>query len=198
MNLIKTNIFIKMEKIKIQQGVTLIELMVTVAVVVILMSFAVPGFQQMVANNRVESTAEDLRNSILKARNKSMQDSSGHRLSFTSASGGKVTAWDVKDSGGSDLASETVSDQIVVSEYGESGSVDSIVYNDLGYIAGSEDLVRRIFTICHKDGNPGYMGKAVILFPSGLVMIKNANQSIEHPTDGSTLETDDICPPPAL
>lgn len=43
-----------------QSGLTLVELMVTIAVLGILLGIGVPGFQSMLAQNRASSTANDL------------------------------------------------------------------------------------------------------------------------------------------
>ncbi|THB73641.1 MAG: prepilin-type N-terminal cleavage/methylation domain-containing protein [Gammaproteobacteria bacterium] len=179
-----------MEKIKQQQGVTFIELLVSLAVVAILISVAAPAFQQMVVNNRVESTAELLRNSILHARNTSIQNKSAHSVRLN-GDASAITGWVVGATGDftSRLIVEAVNEQIELKEY--SGAAANIDYNSYGYIAGSEDLVKRVFTVCHKDGESGLMGKAVILSSSGMVMIKNANQSIEDPANPAN--TIDIC-----
>jgi type IV fimbrial biogenesis protein FimT len=50
------------------RGVTLIELMVTLAVLVILASLAIPSFQGSLASSRVSSTANELISSIAQAR----------------------------------------------------------------------------------------------------------------------------------
>lgn len=51
-----------------QQGVTLVELMVTVAVLAILAGIGVPAFQSLVAQNRATSAANDLLASLQFAR----------------------------------------------------------------------------------------------------------------------------------
>lgn len=180
-----------MEKIN-QQGVTLIELMITVAIAAILVSVAVPSFQQMIANNRVESTAEKLRNSILHARNTSIKKKSGHSVVFD-VENSEITGWRVgaTNDPGSILMRETVNDQVEVKENNGVGA--EIKFDPYGYIAGDQDLVKRIFAVCEKEGGSEViMGKAVVFSAGGMVMIKNANQSIENPNNPNL--TINICP----
>lgn len=54
------------------RGFTMIELMVTIAIMVILMTLAAPSFTQLLASNRLTSQANDLVGDIAYARNESV------------------------------------------------------------------------------------------------------------------------------
>lgn len=55
------------------RGFTLIELMVTLALVAIMMTLAVPGLNTLLANQRLSSTASDLQTSAMQARSTALK-----------------------------------------------------------------------------------------------------------------------------
>ncbi|KAA3650119.1 MAG: prepilin-type N-terminal cleavage/methylation domain-containing protein [Proteobacteria bacterium] len=58
---------------KSNRGVTLIELMVTVAVVAILAAFAVPSFQELIRSSRLSTAANDLSTALALARGEAIR-----------------------------------------------------------------------------------------------------------------------------
>lgn len=56
-----------------QRGFSLVELMITIAVAVILMSMAVPSFSSMIMNNRLSATSEELLKGLQLARSEAMR-----------------------------------------------------------------------------------------------------------------------------
>ncbi|MBK6757079.1 MAG: prepilin-type N-terminal cleavage/methylation domain-containing protein [Moraxellaceae bacterium] len=62
-----------------QQGFTLIELMVTIAVAAVVMAIAVPSMQLMQANARMASAANDLASDLKKTRS----DAISYRTNYT-------------------------------------------------------------------------------------------------------------------
>ena len=69
-----------------QHGFTLIELMVTIALLAIIMSLAVPSFQQTIASTKLTSTSTDLYSSLLQARADAI--SQGERMTVCKSSDG--------------------------------------------------------------------------------------------------------------
>lgn len=56
-----------------EKGFTLIELMVTVAVLVIVLSIAIPSFSNMLLNNRISTTAYEVQAAMQLARSEAVQ-----------------------------------------------------------------------------------------------------------------------------
>ncbi|MDH3640949.1 MAG: GspH/FimT family pseudopilin [Gammaproteobacteria bacterium] len=56
-----------------QKGFTLLELMVTLVVVAVILGFGLPGFQQLVQNNRMTSAANDLLAALNVARSEAVK-----------------------------------------------------------------------------------------------------------------------------
>lgn len=89
-----------------QAGVTLLELMVTVVVMVILMTIAVPGFQQVMLTSRLESYANDLLSSATLARSEAIKRNKTVTLCASAngtscaTSGGWDQGWIVLDASG--------------------------------------------------------------------------------------------------
>ncbi len=180
-----------MEKTK-QQGFTLTELMVTIAIVAILATIAVPSFKTMIVNNRIQTTANRFKNSLVQARSLAIQKEDLITISITPvASKAHFTEWEAANSGGTALFSEKAGLTVIMKEITAAtsttvttmGDAPDIVYSPDGSIDGVTDLTQRVFSICYKDSGSKYDAKAVILSPSGLAVIKNENQMIDSGDD---------------
>ncbi|MEY2684801.1 MAG: hypothetical protein RJA09_1945, partial [Pseudomonadota bacterium] len=62
-----------MSKFRPQRGVTLIELMITVAIVAILASLAAPSFRDSIVRNRLSSAITDVMTAVNFARSESIK-----------------------------------------------------------------------------------------------------------------------------
>ncbi|WP_372778456.1 GspH/FimT family pseudopilin [Litorivivens sp.] len=82
------------------RGFTLMEMLVTLAVVAIVASLAVPSFQNMIATQRVRSAANDLVASLNFARSEAVKRNA--TVTMTPAAGGWSDGWTVA-SGGNNL-----------------------------------------------------------------------------------------------
>lgn len=84
---------VEREKMKVSSGVTLIELMVTIAIAAVLLVVAVPSFTEMFVNNRVRTQSDSMMASLAYARSEAISRAarvtvckSDNRSSCTSAS----------------------------------------------------------------------------------------------------------------
>ena len=74
------------------EGFTIIELMITVAVVGVLAAVALPSFNYTIKNNRVKTTASDLHTSLLLARSEAIKRNAD--VTVTINSSGWVVSYD--------------------------------------------------------------------------------------------------------
>jgi len=65
-----------------QRGMSLIELLVSVAILAILAAIGIPSFQQWVRNSRIRSTAESIQNGLRLARSEAAQRGANVRFEF--------------------------------------------------------------------------------------------------------------------
>ncbi|GGP25768.1 GspH/FimT family pseudopilin [Silvimonas amylolytica] len=70
-----------------QQGVTLIELIIVLAITAILIALSAPALQQYMINNRIRSVAEQMRDGIQKARLEAIRRNTPVNFSQTDNSG---------------------------------------------------------------------------------------------------------------
>jgi type IV fimbrial biogenesis protein FimT len=98
----------------VQRGVTLIEVMVVLGIAAILLAFAVPGFREFVARNRLDGASQDLLASLQLARSEATRRGAQvtMRLAGTAGSKNWGTGWamfvDTNGNGALDTGEEVI------------------------------------------------------------------------------------------
>ncbi|ABM04941.1 pilin, putative [Psychromonas ingrahamii 37] len=91
----------KFSSTKNSQGMTLLELLITLAIIIILSSIAVPSYRTFMANERFAIASNELYNAYRFARNEAIKTSSS--MTLKPKTGGWVNGWQVTDSSGTVL-----------------------------------------------------------------------------------------------
>lgn len=147
-------------------GFTLLELMVTIAVIIILATVGVPTFRTTIANSRIEATSNSLRNSFVMARNKAIETAS--RVAVNPVSMGDWNSWQI----GSGQLQSAMDSTFVNS------TNTSIEFTEDGSL-GEETLVYQVFSVCYTGSIAGIKPRAVVVSPGGLILIKMEVQLID-------------------
>ncbi len=136
-----------------QQGLTLIELLTTVLVLVIMSSMAMPSFASLIARNRVNASGNELLVTLHYARAEAIRSNQPVRLCASLdgviCAGQDWHRWIVRTAAGEVIRQGTVPTQVVVSADGAlaAGGVmapDGALYDSKGMIqAGSLDFCDR-------------------------------------------------------
>lgn len=154
------------------QGFTLLELLVTVAVVVILATVGVPAFRTTIANSRIESTSNTLRNSFVTARNKAIETAS--RVTVAPVTSGDWGSWKI----GSGQAQSAMGSTVVTGKTNNNNAIADVTFAEDGSL-GDETLEFQVFSVCYTGGVEDIKPKAVIISPGGLILIKDQVQLID-------------------
>ena len=100
-------------------GFTLIEMMVTIAVLAILASLAAPAFTTMIANNRVSAAASDVQSLFLYSRAEAVYLRTQLQVSALSSS----QTWQARRVGGTDVLREIMLSPVVAADINPAGAV---------------------------------------------------------------------------
>ncbi|MGP4713752.1 MULTISPECIES: pilus assembly FimT family protein [unclassified Psychrobacter] len=125
-----------------QSGFTLIELMVTIAVLAIIVSIAAPNISTQLANQRVKSTAATLESALKEAKVESII----RRQNITVAYNSALKTITVTDRSNSVIASYNVNRQSTVSQSITPASTTQVVFQPNKVISGAGTEV--VYTIC--------------------------------------------------
>ncbi len=83
-----------MSRLKGMRGFTLVELMITLVLLAIVATIAVPNFVQFIRNNQVQAKADELKTFLQYARGQAVMTRKTYEVDTTAA------AWEVKPDGG--------------------------------------------------------------------------------------------------
>jgi len=122
------------------RGFTLIELMVTLAILVVLLGLAVPSFRGFIGSQKVKSGTYELMTSLVLARSEAVKRNANVTITPTS-SAAWASGWTVTG-GGATLHSQEAISGLTVTTYTNStcttsGTVGSIVFGSSGRAAAS-------------------------------------------------------------
>lgn len=148
------------------KGFTLIELMVTVAIVAVVASIAVPSFGTMIANSRIASTSNDLVGLINYARSEAVKQ--GRVVRVTPQDGANwengVVAWIDRNGNNAFDAAEAIR---VISP--APGAVTIASTGNFGFTGGGSSTGGGAVTMNVCDDRTGEMGSEITITLGGRV-----------------------------
>lgn len=128
-------------------GFTLIELMVTIAVLAIIVSIAAPNISTQLANQRVKSTTSTLANALKEAKVESILLRQNVTVVYNNSTPKTIK---LQKANGDEISSYNVSDKSTVTQAITPSDVTSIVFQPNKKIA---DNVTVVYTICDSGSN---------------------------------------------
>ena len=162
-------------------GFTLIELMVTVAVLGILAVVAVPAMQSLVNGNRLAGATGELTSALHLARSEAVRRSA--RVTICRSADGEEcedgTEWDRWIIVGRDNTSGedvVIRDESVAGPIQVTGPENGIQFRPSGLIAGQETL-----TVCMPTANPAENQRTITVLISGATLAEGVNGGGECP-----------------
>lgn len=160
-----------------QSGFTLIELMITIAIVGILMGIGIPNFQKFVLNNRMSTQANDFMTAIGMARSEAIKR--GGRVSICpsadnsscAASGTWAQGWIVFTDTSGTVGTKDGADSVLQAHGPLDGATTfADVGTPLSYIAyGSSGIgitTNRTIKLC-PPSPPKVVGREIVISPTG-------------------------------
>ncbi len=149
-----------------QAGFTLVELIITLTIAAILVTVAVPSFQDVIQNNRVTTQANEFLTALSIARSEALKR--GRNVTMTADTAGSwENGWTITDNAGNAL---------FVNNGFEGGSeitstADTLTYNSRGFLSTGTLIT---FTLSNSDAATG---RIISVSPNGSSKIE-----VTHPS----------------
>ena len=138
-----------------ERGFTIIELMVVLAVLAIVATFAVPSFQRVIENNRLATEANRIFSAMSYARSEAVRV--GDNASMTAAAGGFSNGWCIHL--GANCTGANILRQFEAGDLAYSSSGNQVTFNSRG------EMTTANFQIALEplDCNSGEVGKRRVI-----------------------------------
>jgi type IV fimbrial biogenesis protein FimT len=154
-------------------GFTLVELMVTMAVVGILAAIAAPAMTSLINGNRLSGTTGELTASLQLARSEAVRRSAPVTICGTT-DGATCSAdwsrWMIRGRDNTSGATETIRDSTASSSVQVSGPAGGIVFRPSGLVDAGQQL-----TVCVPTSSPEQNQRIVTVMISGSTVTAKAN-----------------------
>jgi len=126
-------------------GFTLVELMITVVIVGILATIALPSFREFIERSNVRSSAESVLNALQLARAEAVRRN--EQVTFTLGSGTGATSWQVTDAAGNVVQQSRSSGEgsATVTATEAPVGATTMVFNGFGRVVGAGGLSTIVF-----------------------------------------------------
>ena len=154
-------------------GVTLIELLVTLVVLSIILTIALPSFRDLTLNQKVKTATYDLYTTMIYARGEAVKDAAN--IAITPETGGWKNGWKVTNSAGVTLRSQSGYSSIDIV-----GTANSITYQK----TGRASLASPVSFTLNVSGNTSVTKRCVLVDPSGLPKVLMDNNQNGNCYDG--------------
>ncbi|MCC5826462.1 GspH/FimT family pseudopilin [Alkalimonas sp.] len=170
-----------------ETGFTLIELMVTVAVMAIVLTVAIPSFTNLINGNRLTSQANELLSALSYARSEAIRRNADvifcHSQDGTSCSapaGGNWQGWILFANADPStvIAAGRLHGQLrTLSSSNLTNAAFSLRYNAQGFIrqAGNNNLLSGSIRVCHPSGIPEQNARDVRFISGGRATVTSAS-----------------------
>jgi type IV fimbrial biogenesis protein FimT len=153
------------------RGFTLIELMVTIVIVGVLASIALPSFSEFIKRGQVRTAAESVQNGLQLARGEAVRRN--EKITFTLGASSGQTSWVVTDSSGSEIQKSRASGEgsAVVTAANTPATASSSTFNGYGRITDNSDASATLEQVLFAAAGTSLTLKVEVTKPGGQVRL---------------------------